>query len=147
MKRTITNFFKNNSNLQEWKFINRYRRWLETCPQAKTSKSGHAIFFSFFRCVRATSMTQRRVENTRVHFWTFSPVSVNSLDILGVRRLGKNSFCSNYISVLISSVFYTEIEYLGHINWMLIIKQNFLYGFINGRCNSQLPDIFLKMPF
>ena len=22
-------------------------------------------------------MTQRRVENTRVHFWTFSPVSVN----------------------------------------------------------------------
>ena len=29
--------------------INRYRRGLETCPQAKTSKSGHAIFFSFFR--------------------------------------------------------------------------------------------------
>ena len=25
----------------------------------------------------ATSMTQRRVENTRVHFWTFLPVSVN----------------------------------------------------------------------
>ena len=56
--------------------LNRYRRGLETCPQAKTSKSGHAIFFSFFRRVRATSMTQRRVENTRVHFWTFSPVSV-----------------------------------------------------------------------
>ena len=35
------------------------------------------LFFSlFFRRVRATSMTQRRVENTRVHFWTFSPVSV-----------------------------------------------------------------------
>ena len=31
----------------------------------------------FFRRVRATSMTRRRVENTRVHFWTFSPVSVN----------------------------------------------------------------------
>ena len=29
-------------------FLNRYRRELETCPQAKTSKSGHAIFFSFF---------------------------------------------------------------------------------------------------
>ena len=28
--------------------FNRYRRGLETCPQAKTSKSGHAIFFSFF---------------------------------------------------------------------------------------------------
>ena len=42
-------------------------RFLETCQQAKTSKSGQAIFF-FFRRVRATSMTQRRVENTRVHF-------------------------------------------------------------------------------
>ena len=36
-----------------------------------------ALFFSlFFRRVRATSMTQRRVENTRVNFWTFSPLSV-----------------------------------------------------------------------
>ena len=35
-----------------------------------------------FRRVRATSMTQRRVENTRVHFWTFSPVSVNIYLIL-----------------------------------------------------------------
>ena len=43
----------------------------------RTSKGGHAIFFSFFQRFRATSMTQGRVENTRVHFWTFSPVSVN----------------------------------------------------------------------
>ena len=42
----------------------------------KTSIRGHAIFFSFFRRVRATSKTRRRVENTRVHFWKFSPVSV-----------------------------------------------------------------------
>ena len=35
-------------------------------------------FLLFFRRVRATSMTQRRVENTRVHFWTFSRVSVKS---------------------------------------------------------------------
>ena len=48
--------------------LNRYRRGLETCPQARRSKSGHAIVFSFFRRVRATSMTQRRVENTRDHF-------------------------------------------------------------------------------
>ena len=27
--------------------VNRYRRGLETCPQAKSSKSVHAIFFSF----------------------------------------------------------------------------------------------------
>ena len=36
------------------------------------------LFSSFFRRVRATSMTQRRVENTRVHFWTNSPVSVKN---------------------------------------------------------------------
>ena len=33
----------------------------------------------FFPRVQATSMTQRRVENTRVHFWTFSPVSVKDI--------------------------------------------------------------------
>ena len=47
-------------------------------PKVDTS-----IFFSFFRRVRATSalasVTQRRVENTLVHFWTFLPVSTNSL--------------------------------------------------------------------
>ena len=36
-----------------------------------------ALFSSlFFQRVRAMSMTQRRVEYTRVHFWTFSTVSV-----------------------------------------------------------------------
>ena len=35
---------------------------VETCLQAKTSKSGHAILLSVFRRVRATSMPQRRVE-------------------------------------------------------------------------------------
>ena len=28
--------------------LNPYRRRLETCPQPKTSKSGHAIILSFF---------------------------------------------------------------------------------------------------
>ena len=28
--------------------VNRYRRGLQTCPQVKTSKSGHAIYFFFF---------------------------------------------------------------------------------------------------
>ena len=32
-------------------------------------------------------MTQRRVENTRVHFWTFSPVSVKELGHLRVEEL------------------------------------------------------------
>ena len=65
------------SNLKDKSQVNRYRRGLETCPQANTSKSGHVFFFSFYRRVRRTSRTQRRVENTRVHFWTFPPVSVN----------------------------------------------------------------------
>ena len=43
----------------------------------KLSKMDTSISSSFFRRVRATSMTQRRVENTCVHFWMFSPVSVN----------------------------------------------------------------------
>ena len=67
--------------------INRYRRGLETCPQAKTFKIGREYFLLFFRCVQATSMTQRRVENTRVHFWTFSSVSVKR--IFNCKRLSK----------------------------------------------------------
>ena len=44
----------------------------------KRPKVDASIFLLlFFRRVRATSMTQRRVENTRVHFWTYSPVSIN----------------------------------------------------------------------
>ena len=41
----------------------------------KRPKVDAIIFFYFFRRVRATSMTQRPVKNTRVHLWTFSPVS------------------------------------------------------------------------
>ena len=51
-------------SLVEYCDFNRYRRRLETCPQAKTSKSGHAIFHSFFRRVRATSMTRYRTRKT-----------------------------------------------------------------------------------
>ena len=72
--------------------INRYRRGLETCPQAKTFKSGHAFFFSFFGRFRATSMTQRRVENNRVHFWTYSPVSVKSYFKNFARRCHESYF-------------------------------------------------------
>ena len=56
--------------------LNRYRRGLETSPQAKTSKSGHSIFFYF------SDASERRVwlsEITRVHFWTFSPVSFKAV--------------------------------------------------------------------
>ena len=71
--------------------LNRYRRGLETCPQAKTSKSGREYFVLFFRRVRATSMTQRRVENTRVRFWTFSPVSVK-IEIKNSEKVRKKIF-------------------------------------------------------
>ena len=42
----------------------------------------------FFRRVRAISMTQRRVEKTHIHFWTFSPVSVKH----SFFKLIKNNF-------------------------------------------------------
>ena len=39
----------NSNRMIKWKVtVNRYRRGLETCPQARTSKRRHAIFFSFF---------------------------------------------------------------------------------------------------
>ena len=44
----------------------------------KRPKVDASIILLFFRRVRATSMTQRQVENTRVHLWTFSPVSVKT---------------------------------------------------------------------
>ena len=41
-------------------------------------------------------MTQRRVENTRVHFWTFSPVSVKNLKYLELLKLfWKSEFAYN----------------------------------------------------
>ena len=48
----------------------------------KWTQRHHAIYLSNFQRVRATSMTQRQVENTPVHFWTFSPVSVKVFDII-----------------------------------------------------------------
>ena len=41
-------FFVHDNNSIRCRWFNRYRRELETCSQSKTSKSGHAIFFSFF---------------------------------------------------------------------------------------------------
>ena len=55
----------------------------------------------FFRRVRATSMSQRRVENTRVHFWTFSPVTVKNffLDVYSLpESFGLNEIKSGRLS-------------------------------------------------
>ena len=49
--------------------LNRYRRGLETCPEAKTSESGHAIISSFFPTRPSPKYTG--------HFVPFSLVSVN----------------------------------------------------------------------
>ena len=46
--------------------------------RSKVNAAPPRYFLLFFRRVWATSMTQRRVENTPVHFWTFSPVSVKA---------------------------------------------------------------------
>ena len=57
--------------------LNGYKRGIETCPQVNLHQSGREYFLLFFRRVRATSMTQRRVEHTRIHLGANSPVSVN----------------------------------------------------------------------
>ena len=61
--------------------VNRYKRGLETCRQANLCKSVH----SNFNRVRATSMTQRRVENSLDTFAHFR-----------LYRLNRNVFCFKY---------------------------------------------------
>ena len=60
-----------------------------------------SIFFSFFfRRLRATSMTQRRVEDTCVHFWTFLPVSVNFFIRISSRFQWYNNCLPNRLRIL-----------------------------------------------
>ena len=70
------------------------------------------LFSSFFsRHVRATSMTQRRVENTRVHFGVNSPVSVekdkntiSSTQYYYRKKPSNSNFThNNYTNVTLSS--------------------------------------------
>ena len=54
--------------------LNRYRRGLETCPQAKTSKSGREYFRLGTESYSSLGRVGKKRRNERVHFWTFSPV-------------------------------------------------------------------------
>ena len=45
-------------------------------------------------------MTQRRVENTGVHFWTFSPVSVNQLTFFSNYWIFLNEAISDELSIV-----------------------------------------------
>ena len=47
-----------------YRCVNRYRRGLQTCPQANLAKISTLFSSLFFQRVRATSMTQRRAEKT-----------------------------------------------------------------------------------
>ena len=77
-------------------FFNRRKR-----PKVDT------LFSSFFfRRVRATSMTQRRVEKTRVHFLTFSPVSIKWLS----KNIGINTWW-NSIYFIIFAIYLYERAY------------------------------------
>ena len=69
----------------------------------KWTQRHHAIFFSFFRRIRATSVTQRRVENTRVHIWTFSPVSAKVRLLLKITRYLKIALPIIYFQVPLKS--------------------------------------------
>ena len=117
--------------------LNRYRQGLETCPQAKTSKSGHAIFFSFFRRVRATSMTQRGVENTHVHFWTFSPVSVNHPFFEFY-----NSWCTRWFKEVEPP---GKIDFLWSKNWLQSKKINIRTSGHKNICFSNIKMHFFEV--
>ena len=70
--------------------LNRYRRGFETCPQAILAKSGHKNFLLFFQRVRATSMTQRRVEKFASTFGRFRLYRLTFIFSISTRRV--NSF-------------------------------------------------------
>ena len=117
--------------------INRYRRGLETCPQAKTSKSGQAFFFSFFRRVRATSMTQCPVENTRVHFWTFSPISVHKTRLSTLWPLILNFLWILRISLLRNHLlFFTNMNLIEFFAKWKKVEQCLNFGVSHSLVNS-----------
>ena len=57
-------------------------------------------------------MTQHRVENTRVHFWTFSPVSVKSSIylFLKIHHQGANQGATSEADLVRSGAKFTPIE-------------------------------------
>ena len=60
--------------------LNRYRRVLETCTQAKAFKS-FTRFSSFFSGASEQRVWLSAESKILVHFWTFSPVSVKMSDV------------------------------------------------------------------
>ena len=57
-------------------YFNRYRRGLETCPQANLVQSVQAIFFFFFPPRPSDEYDSAPSRNHTAHFGAFSPVSV-----------------------------------------------------------------------
>ena len=57
--------------------INRYKRGLETCPQANLVQSVQAIFFFFFPPRPSDEYDSAPSRNYTAHFGPLSPVSVN----------------------------------------------------------------------
>ena len=75
--------------------INRYRRGLKTCRQAKTSKSGQAIFFSFFPTRPSDeydSAPSRKYSRPLLDskIWTFSKISYYLKIKSGSRPIQRN---------------------------------------------------------
>ena len=60
-------------------------------------------------------MTQRRVENTRVHFWTFSPVSVNSRQMTTYYTSLQNLFLSEQVGDMVKS---KRFSFFLTLNWL-----------------------------
>ena len=77
----------------------------------------------FFQRVRATRMTQHRVENTRVHFWTFSPVS----EIYGHLKLNLNFKCYSIILIFTLTLNQYLIYLFRQLDFRIFDKLGFSY--------------------
>ena len=133
----------------EW--VNRYRRRLETCPQAKTSKSWHANFFSFSDASERRvwlSTAVHRVENTRVHFWTFSPVS-SYFENRGGRlsppmsKLVKSAFCAR--KLFPNQTYESKIKYYQKVFLMHYFFENIKDGEIKTFCCEYFRNLWLPV--
>ena len=94
------------------------RRGLETCPQAKTSKSGHAIFFSFF-----CDASERRV-------WLSAPSKILA-SIFGRFRLYRLTQESGNTTLNSYAEFLCKWKRSWLLNQCTNLKSSFIWIFIS----------------
>ena len=91
----------------------------------KSPKVDTLFSYLSFRRFRATSTSQRRVENTRVHFWTFSPGSV------------KVDFFENHLSLQSDELFdFVRMVVIFFLCYLVARKNKKIVFFKRGKSNK-----------